>query len=49
MANKGQLREDAEALGVEDAEDMTKAQLEAAIAARTPTELGPVIPEGESA
>lgn len=49
MANKDDLVTQARELGVDGAEDMKVSELEEAIAARTPAELGPVIPEGESA
>ena len=45
---KDSLAADAKALGIDDAENMTKAELESAIAARAPEALGPVIPEGQT-
>jgi hypothetical protein len=49
MAHKDDLVEQARELGIADADDMKVTELEEAIAERTPAELGPVIPEGESA
>lgn len=45
---KDDLLADAQAIGVPDADAMTKPELQDAIAARTPVELGPPIPEGQS-
>jgi hypothetical protein len=44
---KSELVADATALGIPDAEHMTKAELEDAIHARVPDALGPVVPEGQ--
>lgn len=44
---KDELVADAKALGIENADGMTKAELEDAIHARTPEALGPVVPEGQ--
>lgn len=48
MPNKDELVADAASMGVQGAEDMTKVELEDAIASKAPTELGPVIPEGSA-
>lgn len=43
---KDELVEDAEDVGIPDAEDLTKAELEDALEERNPPELGPVVPPG---
>lgn len=45
---KDELIADARAAGVENADDLTKAELGEAIASHVPDELGPVIPEGQT-
>src|SRR4051794_22760791 len=49
MANKEDLLGEARELGATNADEMTKPELEDAIESRAPAELGPAIPEGESA
>lgn len=49
MPTKDELVEDAVENSVPDAEHKTKPELEEALAARAPEELGPVIPDGETA
>lgn len=46
---KDELLREAQQIGVEGADDMTKAELADAIAARNPDSLGPVVPEGQTA
>lgn len=48
MTTKNELVDEAEALGVEDADKLTKAELEDRISAQNPPELGPVVPEGST-